>query len=387
MTTKKKILIIYEYFYPAYKAGGIVQSLRNLVDLMHNDYEFYCITGGYDLNEPLPLEGIQLNCWNQVAIADEAAANVWYDDKISLSPFKLHRLMAKVDPDIVYINGFMSIPFLMNPLWVIQYSPFRKVKTIIAPRGMLQEGALSLKSFKKEWYLKIIRFWNLTKDVEWHITSKTEEPGIKKLFKVADEQVHLVGNIPRHPFTELNASGKTSGKLSLVYASIIAEKKNLLFVLESLRYCQLDIELNIYGVIKEDAYWESCLLAMGMLPSHVKAVYKGGFKPAEMQNIVQEHDAMILMSKGENFAHAIYECLGAGRPVISSHYTSWNGLQEKNAGWNFDVEDPKLLAGELDQLARLQHADWTHFCHGAQELAIQYLNGQSYHEDYRKLFG
>ena len=106
-----------------------------------------------------------------------------------------------------------------------------------------------------------------------------------------------------------------------------------------------------------------------------------------MQKIVQEHDAMILMSKGENFAHAIYECLGAGRPVISSHFTSWNGLKEKNAGWNFGIEDPKALATELEQLANLQHADWTHFCHGAHELAIQYLNGQSYLEDYTKLFG
>lgn len=295
--------------------------------------------------------------------------------------------MAKVDPDIVYINGFMSIPFLMNPLWVIQYSPFGKVRTIIAPRGMLQEGALSLKSFKKKWYLKIVRFWNLTKGVEWHITSKTEEAGIKKMFNPSDEQIHLVGNIPRHPITELSASGKTPGKLSLVYASIIAEKKNLLFVLESLRYCKLDITLNIYGVIKEDAYWKACLIAIGTLPPHVKVEYKGGFKPAEMQKIVQEHDAMILMSKGENFAHAIYECLGAGRPVISSHFTSWNGLKEKNAGWNFGIEDPKALATELDQLANLQHADWTHFCHGAHELAIQYLNGQSYLEDYTKLFG
>jgi len=387
LTTKKKILIIYEYFYPAYKAGGIVQSLRNLVDLMHNDYEFYCITGGYDLNEPLPLEGIQLNCWNQIAIAEEAAAYVWYDDKISLSPFKLHWLMAKVDPDIVYINGFMSIPFLMNPLWVIQYSPFGKVRTIIAPRGMLQEGALSLKSFKKKWYLKIVRFWNLTKGVEWHITSKTEEAGIKKLFKVADEQLHLVGNIPRHPVTEKSASGKAPGKLSLVYASIIAEKKNLLFVLDSLLYCKQDITLHIYGVIKEDAYWEACLIAMGKLPPNIKVEYKGGFKPAEMQDLVQQHDAMILMSKGENFAHAIYECMGAGRPVISSYYTSWNGLKEKTAGWNFGIEDPKLLAGELDQLANLPHADWTHFCNGAHELAIQYLKGQSYLEDYRKLFG
>lgn len=387
MAAKKKILIIYEYFYPAYKAGGIVRSLHNLVDLMHNDYEFYCITGGYDLNDALPLEGVQLNCWNEIAIADEAAAYVWYDDKISLSPFKLHWLMAKVDPDIVYINGFMSIPFLMNPLWVIQYSPFGKVRTIIAPRGMLQEGALSLKPVKKKWYLKILRFWNLTKGAEWHITSKTEEQGIKQFFKVKDEQIHLVGNIPRHPVDALSASGKETGKLLLVYASIIAEKKNLLFVLQSLQHCKSDIQLDIFGVIKEEPYWEACLMAMSQLPSNVKVVYKGGFKPAEMQEIVRGYDAMILLSRGENFAHAIFECLGAGRPVISSHYTSWNELEAKTAGWNFGVEDPVVLANELDQLSLIPHATWTHYCSGAHQLALNYLASQSYMADYKKLFG
>ena len=43
----KKILIIYEFFYPAYKAGGVIQSLRNMIALLHNDVDFYygCFVG------------------------------------------------------------------------------------------------------------------------------------------------------------------------------------------------------------------------------------------------------------------------------------------------------------------------------------------------------
>ena len=62
-----KILIIYEFFDPAYKAGGIIQSLRNMINLLQNDYEFHVITGAYDLNELQPLKGIQVNEWNKNA--------------------------------------------------------------------------------------------------------------------------------------------------------------------------------------------------------------------------------------------------------------------------------------------------------------------------------
>jgi hypothetical protein len=51
---KKKILVLYEYFYPGFKAGGPIQSLVNLVLAMQHQYEFYVATTAYDLQTAIP---------------------------------------------------------------------------------------------------------------------------------------------------------------------------------------------------------------------------------------------------------------------------------------------------------------------------------------------
>ncbi|MFW1410923.1 hypothetical protein ACEWAY_23620, partial [Vibrio parahaemolyticus] len=75
-----------------------------------------------------------------------------------------------VNPDIVYINGFMHLQFLLYPLIAIQ--SFKHIKTIIAPRGMLQKGAINVKPLKKFFYLQFIKSAGLTKNVRWHFTSE-----------------------------------------------------------------------------------------------------------------------------------------------------------------------------------------------------------------------
>jgi glycosyltransferase involved in cell wall biosynthesis len=378
----KKILIIYEFFYPAYKAGGVVQSLRNLVTLLHKDYNFYCITGGYDLNETEPLAGINLNAWNNITIDNQAKINIWYDDKKNLTPSKMNGLIHSVNPDIIYINGFMHIAFLMNPLLAIRFTSNKTIKTIIAPRGMLQEGAVAVKSVKKKWYLKVIQLLNLTKNIHWHITAPIEIAGIRKYFTATDNQITCIGNIPRNPVDTIQQTSKREGFLSLLYASIITEKKNLLYVLQSLMHCTASIEFTIYGVIKEQAYWDDCNAIIKQLPEHILVSYKGDYSPDQMQTIVSNADAMIILSKGENFSHAIFECLGAGRPIISSDFTSWNDLTSQNAGWNLPLDQPLAIAAQLDQLASISNTDWISYCYGAYQLAEAYLRKHNFRNEY-----
>lgn len=349
---------------------------------MHNEFDFYCITGGYDLNETEPLSAIQLNQWNDIIIDEQAKIKVWYDDKKRLDLFKMKWLFKQVNPNTIYINGFMHIAFLLNPLLVVKYSKFRDIKVIVAPRGMLQSGALSIKSLKKIGYLKLIQLLGLTKNIHWHITTPIEKDGIRKYFSVSSSQITCIANIPCNPIECINGSSKLEGLLSLVYASIITEKKNLLYVLQSLMHCKVNIDFAIYGVIKEEAYWHDCEIAIKVLPKHIKVSYKGSFKPDQMQQIVANYDAMILLSKGENFSHAIFEALGAGRPIISSDFTSWDNLAEKKAGWNLPLEQPALVAKKLDQLAAINNNEWMNYCSGAHQLAEAYLAKQDFGNEY-----
>ncbi len=381
----KKILIIYEFFSPAYKAGGVIQSLRNLIALLHNDFDFYFITGGYDLNESEPLSTIQLNQWNDILIEDQAKIKVWYDDKKRLDLVKMKSLISQVNPNTIYINGFMHIAFLLNPLLVIKYSEFRNTSVIVAPRGMLQSGALSTKSFKKKWYLKVIQLLGLTKNIHWHITSEEEKEGINQYFPSTANRFTLLGNIPQLPVNDFLHSEKTDGILRIVYASIITEKKNLHYTLESLRYCTSSIFFSIYGVIKESDYWSRCEAIINNLPANIQVKYFGAFKPADMQQIVSKHDAFILLSKGENFSHAIFESLGTPRPIITSHFTSWNGLKEINAGWNLAIDNPQETGHQIDEIARIDNDHWQKYLKGAHDLANNYLARQDFKNEYTEL--
>lgn len=55
MTKKTGVVIACDWFDPAFRAGGPVRSLVNLVDLLHSDYNFRIICGNQDYGSEEPL--------------------------------------------------------------------------------------------------------------------------------------------------------------------------------------------------------------------------------------------------------------------------------------------------------------------------------------------
>ncbi len=380
---QKKILIIYEFFYPAFKAGGIIRSLENIISKLGNEYDFYVVTGGYDLGEKFPLMNIKLNEWNTVQI-EQSNAKVWYDDKKNSSPSKWKEIIKTVNPDIVYINGFMHLQFLLYPLIALQ--SFKNIKTIIAPRGMLQKGAINVKPLKKFLYLEFIKLAGLTKNMQWHFTSEAEAVEAQKLGWGINNAT-VIPNLFHKPVSTPAFLYKEGGIIKLVYASIITPKKNLFYLLETLVLCTQQIELNIYGVIKEKAYWEDCKRLISQMPSHIKVQYLGNYHSSDVTDIFVQHHAMILLSKAENFGHAIVESLSVGRPVITSEFTSWDHLEAQKAGWNISIDDKLVTASAIDQIAKMDNYVFESFYSGALQLANNQYVAKDYVAAYKKLFG
>ena len=50
---KKKVLILYDYFDPAYKAGGPIRSLVNLVKLLRRQLDLHILTTNQDHDESI----------------------------------------------------------------------------------------------------------------------------------------------------------------------------------------------------------------------------------------------------------------------------------------------------------------------------------------------
>jgi len=68
----------------------------------------------------------------------------------------------------------------------------------------------------------------------------------------------------------------------------------------------------------------------------------------------------VLLSRGENFSHAIGESLLAGCPVLISDQTPWFFVGEQNAGivlGSAECQDPDGIARQIDEIAAMTEAD------------------------------
>lgn len=376
---------MYEYFYPGYKAGGPIQSLVNMVQALEQVYIFKIITSAYDLNSENTYEGVQLDTWNSMQLpGSNLSVNVWYDSTKKPSLKKMQSVILSCGADAVFINGFYTPQFLY-PLVLKKMGRLKKQAIIVSPRGMLQAGALAIKPTQKKIYLALLKLLGLCRHISFHATTNDEATDIVKIFG-NKPFVAIAGNVPKLPMENIADTIKKEHSLKLVYLSVITPKKNLLLLLQQVKDCKQQIGLHIYGPIKEDWYWKKCTDEMLNLPPNVLVEYKGDMPAHIVQQTLKQYDALVLLTKGENFGHALYESLSVGTPVLTSFFTPWNSLQEKNAGWNIDIEDNRTIATTIDELALTNNEQWNRFRHGALQVATAYYFGQSFVKDYSHLF-
>lgn len=381
---KPKILIFYDYFYPGYKAGGPIQSLTNLTSALADKYHVNFITTAYDLNITTPYAGIEMNKWNTVKLpGTEKVITVLYSDYKSLNKQQLYCLIKECSADVIYLNGIFSYRLFLLPLLTLKNTG-DNYKVIICPRGMLQKGALSGKRLKKKVYLLYLQLTGLLKKAHWHATTNEEAVDIIKHFP-GNRGVAVAPNIPKVPFQNISYQQKQPGTIRLVYLSLINEHKNVLLLLQLIQLTKKNIVLDIYGPVIDEQYWQQCTAIIQKMPGKVQ--YKGDVQPGDVQQVLSQYHALILLTKGENFGHALYESFSVGRPIITSYLTPWNDLQQKRAGVNVDISDMQDCLKKLLDLADLNQAEYNTYCDGAHQLAVQYYKNLDAEKSYRELFG
>lgn len=378
----KKILIICEYFYPGYKAGGPIQSLVNLIELLAKTHQISVYTSAYDLGAVHPYKNIEVDAWNEVSIGS-ISCSVFYSSKPTVQQHI--QVVNHIQPHWVYINGMYLPRILAFALWV-RKSTLATARYMIAPRGMLQPGAMANKRLQKKLYLFCLQSIGLFRNCYWHATHISEQSDIKN--EIGEHaMIRIAENIPKIPLSLCSLPKKEKGSLHLVYVSIISAKKNLLGLLQVLQLVNSAIHLTIYGPIKDVSYWEACEAAIQNMPAHVVVSYRGDLEPHLVQSTIAEYHALVLLTKGENFGHAIFESLSVGRPVLISHSTPWNALMEDHAGWNLDINNQEAIKDQLEACAYMEQIEWESWCKGALQKAHQYFyHERDFDKEYESLF-
>ncbi|RYE28568.1 MAG: glycosyl transferase family 1, partial [Sphingobacteriales bacterium] len=105
----KTIFISIPWFVPAFKAGGPIQSIANLVNELNEGYQFYIYTSNTDLHG-LPIAVAITNEW----VEYNEWTKVWYANKKDRSQNLVEQVKA-VRPDSLYIIGLFDWHFNIVP--------------------------------------------------------------------------------------------------------------------------------------------------------------------------------------------------------------------------------------------------------------------------------
>lgn len=361
------IYILIDWFLPAYKAGGPIQSVANLVA------------------QPEPGVQYRLVCSNRDL--DRSKIDVETDRWLTLNPWTKGYYSSKgtdektwgAEADTLFINGIYSWHFNIKP---ILFSKARR--KIVSGRGMLNTEAIAQKSFKKRIFLVAWNLLGINRRVEFHAASREEASAIKTVFGNG-VTIHVAPNFPR-AFQQQPVAKKAPGELDLVSIALISPMKNILLILEALKTVEQRITYHIYGPVKEAPYWQACLELVKTLPSNITVHYYGDVQPVNVEEALRKGQVFILPSKFENFCHAIYEALTAGKPVITSYNTPWKGLREAGAGLNVDPEKTTELASSIRFFAKLDHGALLQWSRGATRYAEQAINLEEIRKQYRHMF-
>jgi glycosyltransferase involved in cell wall biosynthesis len=366
------IFISIPWFLPAYKAGGPIQSIANLINNYTENIEYKIFCGNTDLNNE-PLQNIEEDKWIQY----NGNTKVWYASKNKAST-NLKAQVQILQPDVIFIIGIFSWQYNIVPLLFC-----KSKKKILSVRGMLHAGALSQKRFKKRLFLHLLKLVNIKKNTSFHATDNAEAAFIKKEFGEA-AQIYVAGNFAK-AIQHKSLLHKEANVLKLITIALISPMKNYLLVLQALANCTANIEYNIYGPIKDAIYWELCIKQIALLPTNIKVKYHGEIKPTEIENVLAINHVFVMPSKSENFGHALIEALSAGKPIITSNATPWNSLLDNKAGINCN-EDVQSISNAINLFAEMNAETYAQFANGAVQYATKKNDKVVLHIQYQQMF-
>ncbi len=370
---KLRILIFTDWFKPAYKAGGPIRSIVNLVDRFKDVYEIYVFTSDRDLNADAPLEGILVDQWMQ-----QDGFKIWYYSPGSMTYKKVKQLIAEVNPKKIYLNSMFSNMIL--PLMVSG----RTGKVILAPRGMLRVSALSIKPLRKYFYLSFLRMLNLDQYITFHSTGTDETKDIRRIFPRAPKIIEAP-NLPVAVNQDLQILKKDKVTLRMVFVGRMHPIKNLLFLLESMQSLKGSIVFDIIATTEDVAYGASCNSMIEKLKDSMLVNFHLDLPHHHIKSILEKAHLFVLPTEGENFGHAIFEALAVGCPLLISDQTPWRELSAKKAGFDLPLQR-EAFTEHLQMFIDMDDRQWQEHRQGAWELAKAYQQKIESNNEYKLLF-
>lgn len=344
------VLITSAGFEPGFRAGGPVRSVTRIVDSAPSNIETMVLTRDRDLGSREPYPGLS-GRW----VSRPNGARVFYLDTRSATQWlTVVRDLRRTPIDLMYLNSFFEPTMTVLAVLAARLRIIRVQRILIAPRGELSSGALSLKSLKKR--LFVLGWQPMLRHAHaiWHASSELEAAEILARFPHSQVEVSpgLGPGVSSLPDIQPH-----DGPIHAVFISRISPKKNLRAALLALLNADKAVSLDIYGPIEDASYWNECEKVIAQLPSQIILNYRGELSPEEVSETFGRYDVFIFPTLGENFGHVIAESLSAGCPVICSDSTPWTSVLISGGGEVLQSIQPSHVASVLNRWASMKPDD------------------------------
>lgn len=371
MSPRPEILIFVHHYLPGVRAGGPVRSVANMVHWLGEDITFKILTDICDLGSSEAYPNIKPKEWYLV---DKALVRYLSRQEQNLK--NLSCLFQEISYDSLYINGIFASSTIKT-LLLKRFHQLPSRPLILAPRGQLNRGALSLKPAKKRFFLRFARLLGLYDGLIWHVSNDAEKNDVFRELRVRDiDRFRIAPNLPPVDLAtqETQTQRKAPGKAHLVFLSRISPKKNLLYALQLLKDIRGDIQFDIYGPIEDLSYWNTCQTTIKQLPENVAVYYRGEVGFEQVQEILSRYHLFLFPTLGENFGHVILEALLAGCPVLISDQTPWTDLNKFGAGWAYSLNTPISFQNALQHVVDMSQAEFSALQSRACSYAHRYIS-------------
>lgn len=382
MLNKPKILLFTDWYEPGYKAGGPIQSCKNLVELLSDKYDFDIFTSDRDLGDTGPYHEVKTDSWSQ----SSKGPRIWYASpgKASLSVIKL--LIKRVKPDIVYLNSMFSLRFTIIPLLALKLSNYNG-RIVLAPRGMLRKGAVSQKRLKKKVFLYILSTIRMLSRVRFHATDEQEKKDIKKYFGT-ETDIEVIQNVAAIDSAKWQPRDKNKFELKCIFVARIHPIKNLHFAINALSKIDSHciVEFDVFGSEDDINYSSFCKGLAARTGSHIQINFKGIVEREQLFEVLRRYHLFFLPTIGENFGHAIVEALSAGCPVLISDQTPWTELALAKAGWSLPLESPNEFTTKIEEICAMDESEFNKYSQSAYNYIRLYYSKLDYRSKYDQLF-
>ena len=374
-------------FPPAHLRGGPARSLGALALLLGDEFDIRVITSAHDDAAAGPMPGVSIDGW-----VPYGPASVWRSGRRRPSWRQLHRLLDRVDPDVVHLNSLFDRTFSTRPLLSTMVRR-RHTPIVLAPRGELSEGAMTVRSGRKRLFLAAFRLLRLHRRVIWHVSTELERADVERVFgghrggTGGDLRIQVALDPSPLSIAELPPvrAADRDGPFRIVFLSRVVPKKNLLTLLEAMALTVEPVRLTIAGPREDQDYWARCQAAIDRLEPARRPEVVGSIDADDVVDFLASFDLFVLPTFGENFGHVVLEALAAGLPSIIGRDTPWASIEEGGAGRLCHPADAPGLARAIDGFARLDHEERTAMRRAARRVANAVIADQGTLEANRAL--